>query len=425
MMPDVSFSGLVIVAAVAFAVPLVLGFAPGLRVPRVVVEILAGVVIGPWGLGWVQVDLPIQVLALIGLAFLLLLAGLEVDFERLLGPLLKLTGFGFLLSFGLAVVVGYSLGAVGLVQTPPFIAIVLAATSLGVLIPLLKDTGRSGSDFGQVVIAAASLADFGTIVLLSLLFSREATSTWTQLVLIGSLVLLAVLVFVAVRGAEHSTRLSMLLLQLQDTTAQIRVRGAFVLLAIFVALAQRLGLEVILGAFIAGVVLGLVDRDERMTHVQFRPKLEAVGFGVFIPFFFIASGLRFNLGALFASPSAAAQVPIFLLALLLVRGLPAALYRPLLGNRRALAAGLLQATTLGFVVVAAQIGVELRLVSEATGAALVAAGLVSVLLFPLAALIVLRGEPVAGSAPARQSGPDTGEAATALAGGSLELGGMP
>jgi Kef-type K+ transport system membrane component KefB len=425
MMPDVSLSGLVIVAAVAFAVPLFLGFAPVLRLPRVVVEILAGVVIGPWGLGWVQVDLPTQVLSLIGLAFLLLLAGLEVDFERLLGPLLKLTGFGFLLSFGLAVAVGYSLGAVGLVQTPPFIAIVLAATSLGVLIPLLKDTGRSGSDFGQVVIAAASLADFGTIILLSVLFSREATSIWTQLVLIGSLVLLAVLVFVAVRGAEHSTRLSMLLLQLQDTTAQIRVRGAFVLLAIFVALAQRLGLEVILGAFIAGVVLGLVDRDERMTHARFRPKLEAVGFGVFIPFFFVVSGLRFNLGALFASPWAAAQVPIFLLALLLVRGLPAALYRPLLGNRRAIAAGLLQATTLGFVVVAAQIGVELRLVSEATGAALVAAGLVSVLLFPLAALIILRAEPVGESAAAGQSGPDTGEAVTALAAGGLESGGMP
>jgi Kef-type K+ transport system membrane component KefB len=425
MMPDVSLSGLVIVAAVAFAVPLFLGFAPVLRLPRVVVEILAGVVIGPWGLGWVQVDLPTQVLSLIGLAFLLLLAGLEVDFERLLGPLLKLTGFGFLLSFGLAVAVGYSLGAVGLVQTPPFIAIVLAATSLGVLIPLLKDTGRSGSDFGQVVIAAASLADFGTIILLSVLFSREATSIWTQLVLIGSLVLLAVLVFVAVRGAEHSTRLSMLLLQLQDTTAQIRVRGAFVLLAIFVALAQRLGLEVILGAFIAGVVLGLVDRDERMTHARFRPKLEAVGFGVFIPFFFVVSGLRFNLGALFASPWAAAQVPIFLLALLLVRGLPAALYRTLLGNRRAIAAGLLQATTLGFVVVAAQIGVELRLVSEATGAALVAAGLVSVLLFPLAALIILRAEPVGESAAAGQSGPDTGEAVTALAAGGLESGGMP
>jgi Kef-type K+ transport system membrane component KefB len=181
-------------------------------------------------------------------------------------------------------------------------------------------------------------------------------------------------------------RVSGALLRLQDTTAQIRVRGAFLLLAAFVVVADSFGVEAILGAFVAGAVLNLADRDEAMTHAGFRTKLDAVGFGVFVPFFFVASGLTFDLDALFASGSAVAKVPIFLAALLAARGLPALLYRALLGTRRSTAAGLLQATSLGFLVVGSRLGMELGLISTATGAALVAAGLLSVLVFPLAAL---------------------------------------
>jgi Kef-type K+ transport system membrane component KefB len=180
------------------------------------------------------------------------------------------------------------------------------------------------------------------------------------------------------------------LLRLQDTTAQIRVRGAFLLLIGFVALAESLGLEVILGAFLAGAILSLVDRDRAMTHPQFRTKLEAVGFGVFIPVFFVTSGLQFDLDALFASAETVARVPIFLAALLLVRGLPALLYRSALGGRQVAVAALLQATSLPFIVAASMIGIELGLLDQAEGAALIAAGLLSVLLFPLLALTVLR-----------------------------------
>ena len=390
-MPEVSLSGVAIVAAVAFAMPLLLGMAPRLRLPAVVLEILAGIVIGPSGLGWVRVDLPIQVMALLGLAFLLLLAGLEVDVDRLRGRLLRVTAVAFLVSLGLALGVSYALGAVGLVERPLFVAIVLAATALGVVLPILKDSGESEGEFGQLVIAAATIADFATIILLSLFFSREATATGTQLALIASFALLAVVLGVAILRLERRRWLSSILLRLQDTTAQIRVRGAFLLLAAFAVLAERLGLEVILGAFVAGAVLRVVDRDEAMTHPEFRHRLEAIGFGVFVPFFFVASGLRFDVGALVASTASLALVPLFLAALLVVRGGPAILYRPLLGGRRTLAAGLLQATSLGFVVVAAQIGMELGLIGAATGAALVAAGLLSVLIFPLVALTVLRG----------------------------------
>ena len=198
------------------------------------------------------------------------------------------------------------------------------------------------------------------------------------------------MVFVVVRGAERSMRISDTLRRLQDTTAQIRVRGAVVLLIAFAALAESLGLEVILGAFAAGAVLTLVDRDEFMTHPQFRHKLEAVGFGVFIPVFFVTSGLRFDLDALRrpVQPGDGPDLPAALLAV--VRGLPALLYRPLIGDRRAVAAGLLQATSLPFIVTATAIGVELDLIGGAEAAALIAAGLLSVLLFPVTGLSLLQ-----------------------------------
>jgi Kef-type K+ transport system membrane component KefB len=388
----IDFSGLVVVAAVAFSAPLILGLAPALRLPAVVLELVAGIVIGPSGLGWVELDEPIEVLALVGLAFLLFLSGLEIDFERLRGRKIAVTGVGFVVSFGIALVAAFALGAFGQVDTPLLVAIILVATSLGVVVPVLKDADKASSDLGQLVIAAASIADFGAVILLSLFFSREATSTTTKLVLLAGFLLVAGAFVLALVGAERSRRLSAVLLRLQDTTAQIRVRGAFLLLIAFVALAESLGLEVILGAFLAGAILSLVDRDRMMTHPEFRAKLEAVGFGVFIPVFFVASGIQFDLGALFGSASTVARVPLFLLALVLVRGLPALLYRPALGNRQTAVAALLQATSLPFIVAASMIGMELELLDQATGAALIAAGLLSVLFFPLLALTLLRRE---------------------------------
>jgi Kef-type K+ transport system membrane component KefB len=406
---EIDFSGLLVVVAVAFAAPFVLGLAPALRLPAVVLELVAGIAIGPSGFGWVEIDAPIEVLALVGLAFLLFLSGLEIDFERLRGRSIALTGAGFVVSFGIAVVAAFALTAAGQADTPLLVAIILVATSLGVVVPVLKDADKASSALGQLVIAAASIADFGAVILLSLFFSREASSATTKLVLLGGFLLVVAASAAALVGAERSRRLSGVLLRLQDTTAQIRVRGAFLLLVGFVALAETLGLEVILGAFLAGAVLSVADRDRRMTHPAFRQKLEAVGFGVFIPVFFVASGIRFDLGALLSSASTVAPVPLFLLALLLVRGLPALLYRHVLGIRQAAVAGLLQATSLPFIVAASMIGIELGLLDEATGAALIAAGLLSVLAFPLLALMLLRGAEQAQRPVAATSRPSFSE----------------
>jgi Kef-type K+ transport system membrane component KefB len=168
-----SFTGLLIVVAVAFAAPFLLGLAPRVRLPSVVLEIVAGIVVGPSVLGWVEVDDTISVVATIGLAFLLFLGGLEVDFARLRGPVLRLTALGYAMSFAIAVAVAIAFGAGDLVDTPLLVAIALGSTSLGVLIPVLKDTGRIESTLGQLVIAAGSIADFAAIILLSVFFAGE------------------------------------------------------------------------------------------------------------------------------------------------------------------------------------------------------------------------------------------------------------
>jgi Kef-type K+ transport system membrane component KefB len=390
-MPEVGFGNLFVVALVAFLAPLLLGFAPRLRIPSPVLEIVAGVVLGPSVLGWVHADLPVQVLAVVGLAFLLFLAGLEIDVRRLRGRPLTLSLMGYGITLVLGVVVGLALGGVGWVVSPLFVAITLSATSLGLVVPVLKDAGAADTAVGRLTIAAASVADFAAVLLLSLLFSASGSGTGTgaRLILLGGFCVLVVVVTLAVRRSGMSMRLGDVLTRLQDTTAEIRVRACVLLLLAFVALASRFGLETILGAFVAGAVVGMLDRDSS-SHPHLRTKLEAIGYGFLVPVFFVASGLRLDLTGLLASPSAIARVPVFLVALLAVRGLAALPYLPVLGRRSTLAAALLQATSLPFIVTATQIGVVTGRMSAVTAAALVTAGLLSVLLFPAAALVLLR-----------------------------------
>src|SRR6266702_4301393 len=206
-MPDVSFGNLLVVAAIAVLAPLAVGFFPRLRVPAVVLEIIGGIIIGPSVLGWVHVDLPVQILALFGLAFLLFLAGLEIDVQPLL------------------------------------LAIALSATSLGLVVPVLKDAGQVHSEVGQSALAAASIADFAAIVLLSLFFSSSGGSTGWKVVVLGAFAGLVAVTGIVVSGAARSMRLGQVLVRLQDTTAEIRVRFAVMLLVAFTVLAERFGLE--------------------------------------------------------------------------------------------------------------------------------------------------------------------------------------
>jgi Kef-type K+ transport system membrane component KefB len=327
---------------------------------------------------------------LIGLAFLLFLAGLEIDPRRLRGPIARRTGVGYLFSLALAVAVGFALAAGGLTKSPLLLAIALSATSLGLIVPVLKDVGQTDSQVGRFTIAGASIADFGAVLLLSIFFSMSKGSATGKLILLAGFVVLIVAALAALSRLGKSHRLSSVLVMLQDTTAEIRVRFAVVLLILFVVLASKFGLETILGAFLAGAILNCVDRDS-MSHPNFRVKLDAIGYGFVVPVFFVVSGLAFNLKALLHSPSAVARIPIFLVGLLIVRGIPAVVvYRQSVGRGNAIAVGLLQATSLPFLVVASAIGVGLGAIKPVTGTALVSAGLLSCVIFPPVALILLR-----------------------------------
>src|SRR5919197_925543 len=388
---EISFTSLAVVAAAGFVAPLAIELVPRVRLPNVVLELILGIVIGPSVLGWAKADEAVEIMALIGLSFLLLIAGLEVDYERLRGRLLEVTGLGWVASVGLGLAAGFALHAAGFVKSPLLIAIMFSATGLGIVISVLKDADQVETAFGQLVIAGSSIAEVGTIILLTLFFSGESSSVGAKLVLLGLFGVLGFAVLLAAVRVGRSMRVMQALFRLQDTTAQIRVRGAFVLLAVFVVLAEKFGLEAILGAFLAGAILKFVDRDEAMTHPFFRGKLEAAGFGIFVPFFFVTSGVNYDAGALFGSASTLARVPLFLAILLAVRALPALVYLPLATPRETAAGGLLQATSVGFLVVASRIGEDMGLISGANAAAVIAAGLLSVLLFPLAALALLRG----------------------------------
>jgi Kef-type K+ transport system membrane component KefB len=387
-MPQISFVNLLIVAAVAVLAPLLIGYLPRLRLPAVVVEIVAGVVLGPSVFGWVHIDLPVQILAILGLAFLLFLAGLEIDLRTLRGRALRLALLGYGLTLVLGIAVGAGLGAVGWTRSPLLVAIALSATSLGLVVPVLKDA-RQADHIGQTIIASATVADFAAIVLLTLFFSTSGRGVGSTLVLLAIFAGLVLIVCLLLTQVGRSMHLGTVLVRLQDTTAEIRVRMSVALLIGFVALAERFGLETILGAFLAGAVVSLIDRDSA-SHPHYRIKLEAIGYGFLVPVFFVASGVQLDLQGLLAQPSALLRVPVFLLALLVVRGLPALLYLSDLGRHATIAAGLLQATTLPFLVTAATIGMQVGTISSVTGGALICAGLLSVVIFPAAALSRLR-----------------------------------
>ena len=397
-MPAASLTSLAVVLLTALAARLVLGLAPRLPLPGVVIEIVGGIVIGPSVLGWAHADEPVTLLAALGVAFLLFLAGLELDAETLRGPIMRLAGRGFGLSVALALAVGGALGAAGVTRNPLLIAVTLTATSLGLVVPVLSETRSGATTMGRLVLASASLGDFGAIIALSLLFSRDSRSGAARLVLLGAFAGAVVLIAWAARRSTRSTRLSQALTRLQDTSAQVRVRAVMALLVGLVVLAEHTGLETILAAFVAGALVGTIDRDAMNTHPQLRIKLDAIGHGFLVPVFFVTSGVRFDLGAL-GHAAVLARVPLFLAALVVVRGTPALLYRSTLPRRELVVAGLLQATSLPFLVTASMIGVEIGALTSANAAALVAAGLLSGLLFPLAATVLL-ARPAPFDAPA-------------------------
>jgi Kef-type K+ transport system membrane component KefB len=381
----VQFGGLLALAVTAFVAPLAARAIPGRIVPPVVLEVLAGIAIGPQALDLVQPTGGVYVLYLLGFGFLLFLAGQEIEVKRFRGPTFRLTGASFVLSLVLAVPVALLLRLIATGADVRLLALALTASSLGVMVPVLRDAGEVSTEFGQLAIMAGSVGEFAALLLLTVLFSAQPEPTWAQVAYVAALGAAAVIGAVGLRRMWRSPWLRRNLLATDQSTSQLRVRGAFVILLTFAAIAHEFGVDALLGAFVGGVVLNIADSDDRPTRDRYEGKLRAIGYGFLVPVFFIVTGVEFDVRSLFASAASLALMPAIVVGILIVRGVPGLLYKRKLGLRPAIAAGLLQATTLTFPVVVAQVGRSLGLLTAATSAALVGAALLTVLIFPATA----------------------------------------
>jgi Kef-type K+ transport system membrane component KefB len=402
----ISFTSLLIVGAVAVAVPLFLGLVPAVKVPAVVLEILGGILVGPTVLGWVHLDVAVRVVADLGLGFLLFMAGFEIDLRRFDRRILILVSRAFVLSVMLALLVAYGLQLGGQVKDGLLVGITLVATSLGVLVPILHDAGQTETIFGRMTMAAGSLAELAPLVLLSVFFSASSKNPGAELGLLAGFVGLTAAIVVVTQRVRVWGPLREVVHRLENTSSQLRVRLAITFALAFSAVAEHFGLATILGAFLAGVIVRRTD-ETPASQEEFQGKLEAIGFGFLIPVFFVSTGVGLDITALFHSTRAIILVPVFLVALLVVRGLPALLYVRVVGRTHAIAAGFMQATSLTFIVVATVIGVQTGHQRTSTAAALVVAGLLSVVIYPPVALRMLKspaGRPVS-PAPAPEPDP--------------------
>jgi Kef-type K+ transport system membrane component KefB len=400
----VQFGGLLALAVAAFVAPLAARAIPRRLVPPVVLEVLAGIAIGPQGLGLVHATGGVYILYLLGFGFLLFLAGQEIEVKRFRGPTFRLTGASFAVSVLISVPVALILRLIAPGADLRLLALAMIASSLGVMVPVLRDADEVTSDFGQLAIMAGSVGEFAALLLLTVLFSAQPEATWAQVAYVAALGAAAVIGAVVLRRMWRSPWLRKNLLATDQSTSQLRVRGAFVILLAFAAIAHQFGVDALLGAFVGGVVLNVADSDDRPTQERYQGKLRAIGYGFLVPVFFIVTGVEFDVKSLFASGASLALMPALVVGILIVRAAPAVLYRRQLGTRPAVAAGLLQATTLTFPVVVAEVGRSLGLLTSATAAALVGAALLSVLFFPAAALALRPWSPAspatAPSAPA-------------------------
>jgi Kef-type K+ transport system membrane component KefB len=388
-MTEDAVAALVVIVVVAVIAPFVADrLHTWFAMPVVVAEILLGILVGPAALGLVTVTDGDVIAALsdLGLAFLMFLAGYEIDFARIKGRPLRLSVFGWLISLVLGVSTALLLAADQ--ETGLVVGLALTTTALGTILPILRDSGQATTPFGVRVLAVGAVGEFGPILAIAFAFSGDRPVHTTVV-----LVLFAIAgVFAAwVARRPRHPRLARLVTATLGTSAQLGVRICVFLVIGMFAFAEFLGLDPILGAFVAGIVahLFLAAGSEHEAEAVLS-RLEGIGFGFFIPLFFVVSGVRFDLDALLSDGRALLLLPVFLVLFLVMRGVPTwLLHRNELPGRQPVALGLFAATALPLIVVITSIGVDEGAMLPATAASLVGAGMISVLLFPLLGLRLL------------------------------------
>jgi Kef-type K+ transport system membrane component KefB len=374
-----SFLAIVTVAALAALSAGVL--ARWLVVPVVVLELLLGIAIGPEGLGLAKPDDFIDFFSSLGLGMLFFFAGYEIDFERIKGQPLRLAAFGWIISLVLAYTVGGLLSMAGIVLSLVYTGSALATTAIGTLIPILRDADELRTRFGTYMLGAGAMGEFGPILLITLVFSTKG-AVENALILIVFIVLAVLAGVIAVRSMGRTWNLFERTL---ETSSQLAIRVTVVIVFALAALANSLGLDLLLGGFVAGIITRLALRGHEVEVLE--SKLTAVGYGFLIPFFFVASGVGVNLQALLDDPIQFLKVPMFLALFLLVRGTPAlVLYRKVLDTRERAALALFSATELPLVVAITTIAVDEGHMRSSTAASLILAAICSTAIYPILAL---------------------------------------
>ena len=383
---------LVIVVAAALAGLFVMMLAPRLTIPVVVVELLIGILIGPQVLDLAQVDPTTDFLGNLGLGMLFFFAGYEIDFERIKGRPTRLAGIGWLISLVLAYSIGGALAAAGVVVSYLYTGSAMATTAIGTLIPILRDAGETRTRFGTFLLGAGAAGEFGPILLVTLILSTTHP-VHEALILI---LFVAIAVFTGVLAVRSAWKGWPLIERTFETSSQLAVRLAVVLVFGLVALAAELGLDLLLGGFVAGMITRVALRGREVA--VFDSKLTAVGYGLLIPFFFITSGMAFDLDALTESAEAMLKVPLFLGLFLVVRGTPALLlYRGALAARDRVALAFFCATELPLVVAITTVAIDTGHMHSDTAAGLVGAAILSTLIYPLVGLRLRRDPETAGA----------------------------
>src|SRR6476469_7397238 len=350
---QIDLGTLVVIVALGAASPLIVDVVPRIVLPVVVVEILLGIVVGPPILGWIHVTGLAQVLADFGLAFLFFLAGFALD----------------------------------LVESTLFVGVALTTTALGTLAPILRDNGDGEGRFGALVAAAGACGEVGPIILISLLLSETSNRGISALLRVAFGLVTGAAAFAAPR--LKPVRILQVLEGTMERTGQFAVRLALLILISLVYLSSRLHLDLVLGAFSAGLLASIACWPRAKQLMQ--PRLDAVGFGVFIPIFFIVTGMQFDLTAITSSVSGMLKVPLFLAMFLVVRGLRTlVIYRQALAARDRVALGLYASTALPLVVAVTSLGVKDGQMRASTAAGLVGAAMASVMVFPLSANAIRR-----------------------------------
>ena len=378
-MDSASASSLALIIVAAVLAPLAAEALRRFRIPGVVLEIAFGVVIGQQVLGLAEVTPVVAGFGNLGLSFLMFLAGYEIDLERIKGRPLSLATRGWFLSLAIGLACGAVMVLDGFAHSDLLIGLAVTTTALGTLLPMLSDGGVLESRFGALVQAVGTVGEFLPIVAIALLLTSDNPGT-TALLLVAFIGLAVAATLLATRA--RTPRVIGLMRRHLDSSAQLPVRIAVLLVVALVWVAGHLGLDVLLGAFTAGIIVRLFTAGEQAEAVG--SKLSALGFGFLIPIFFVVSGMKFDLDALLDEPSTLLRVPVFLALFLLARGVPAMLfYRRELSRRDRAALAFFSAAALPLVVVITEIGLETDRMLPENAAALVGAGMLSVLLYPL------------------------------------------